>query len=464
MELEKYKVPQPLRKIDSKRQQQLIQLFMDNSEAVDGLWRASNNPYLGWRDFEMKYRAGVIKLKVAAEVQPHEAWFLLRWRRRFNDRKKAPFVDTDGQPFYWSKPDSYEPNLRSFDMQLGGNTEASLLGGYADNRERFLRQSLIEESIASSQLEGATTSREAAQKMIAENRNPRSKSEWMIFNNFKTIQKIEAETANLPLSKELLLQLQKALTENTFDDTEKHKIGRWRKDEDGIVVVLQKGQNEYVSHVPPPEAEIIKLVDDFIEYANTPPEDDDGIFTHPIVKAIILHFWFAYIYPFADGNGRMARMLFYWYLMKNGYWLIKYVPISTVIKNSRTQYSNAFVFSEQYDNDLTYFISYNFSKLNKALSMFNDHVEKVKNKSESIDKLLDDKDLNDRQKQILHYLGGHKTDSITAKKHATFQRVGWLTASLDLKVLLEKGYLTSERRGREILYSASDNFLSLFDR
>lgn len=464
MELEPYKAPQPAEISDKSRLQQLLKIFFDNTEEINKLWRASNNPYFGWRDFEMRYRSGALKLAIGEDIKAHEAWYLLRMRRQFSDRAKTLIIDTKKQPFYWSKPSTYEPYLRLFDMDLGGNTESSLLGSYTDNRERFLRQSLIEESIASSQLEGATTSREVAKKMIAENRNPRDKSEWMIFNNFKTIQKIEEETANFPLTKEMLLELQKMLTENTFDEDEKHKVGRWRKDSDGIVVVVQEGSNEYIAHVPPTEKEIPSLLNKLIAYANTPPESGNGSFTHPIVKAILLHFWFAYIHPFADGNGRMARMLFYWYLMKNGYWLIKYVPISTVIKNSRTQYSDAFIFSEQYDNDLTYFIAYNFDKLKKALEMFDNHIERVKKKSQSIDKILDDKDLNERQKQILHYLGGNKDDKITAKKHATFQRVSWLTASLDLKSLHEKGYVMAERRGREVFYSASENFLNLFNR
>ncbi|HTE22458.1 MAG TPA: Fic family protein [Candidatus Limnocylindria bacterium] len=462
MELERYKAPQPSPRISEKRLQELLNIFLHNPEEIERLWRASNKPYYGWRDFEMRYRGGLLKLDVSKEIKTHEAWFLLQTRRRFSDRTKAPFLDTNKKAFYWSKPSTYEPYLRLFDMELGGNTESTLLGGYADNRERFLRQSLIEESIASSQLEGATTSREVAKKMIAENRNPRDKSEWMIFNNFKTIQRIEEETANLPVSKELLLELQKTLTQNTFDEKDKHKIGRWRKDTDGIAVIVQEGQNEYISHVPPTENEIPDLLDSFISYANSPPETNAG-FTHPIVKAIVLHFWFAYIHPFADGNGRMARMLFYWYLMKNGYWLIKYVPISTVIKNSRTQYSNAFVFSEQYENDLTYFIAYNFDKLKQALDMFNEHIERVKKKSQSIDTLLNDRDLNDRQKQVLHYLGGNKGDTITAKRHANFQGVSWITASKDLKSLFDKGYIVTEKRGREVFYNASDKFLGLFN-
>jgi len=54
-----------------------------------------------------------------------------------------------------------------------------------------------------------------------------------------------------------------------------------------------------------------------IEFAN-----DENIttgFIHPVIKAILLHFWIGYLHPFCDGNGRTARALFYWYLLKNDY-------------------------------------------------------------------------------------------------------------------------------------------------
>ncbi len=338
-------------------------------------------------------------------------------------------------------------------MQMGGNMATDRAAkGLSINHQRFLRQSFIEEAIASSQLEGAATTRERAKKMFAENRKPMSNGEWMIYNNYQTIKKVEEETSKYQLSKEILLDLHTTMTSRT--DLEEEKIGRWRKNTDDIIVQRQIGHEYFVTHVPPTEDKIESELDKLIDFAND--VDRQGDFIHPILKAIMLHFWFAYIHPFADGNGRLSRTLFYWYLLRQKYWLISYIPISTVIKNSPSQYADAYSFSEQYNNDLTYFIDYNIRKLQQALLMFEKHVERVKEKSQEIDRLLPDEDLNGRQKQVLHHLLGKPEDGTTVTQHAQFHEVSWLTASQDIKALKDKKYITSQKSGRSVIYYASD--------
>ena len=72
------------------------------------------------------------------------------------------------------------------------------------------------------------------------------------------------------------------------------------------------------------------------DFAN---EDEDGEpFIHPVVRAILLHFWLAYDHPFEDGNGRTARILFFWLMQQRGYWLIEYLPISPIIRKAPAKY------------------------------------------------------------------------------------------------------------------------------
>ena len=80
-------------------------------------------------------------------------------------------------------------------------------------------------------------------------------------------------------------------------------------------------------------------------------------FVHPVLRSIILHFWLAYDHPFVDGNGRVARALFYWSMLRHGYWLFEFVSISQIILKAPVKYGRAFLYTETDDNDLTYFIS-----------------------------------------------------------------------------------------------------------
>jgi Fic family protein len=296
--------------------------------------------------------------------------------------------------------------------------------------------------------------------MFAENRKPMSNGEWMIYNNYQTIKKIEEETTNYPLSKEILLDLHTTMTTST--ELEEEKIGRWRKNNDDIVVHRPVGTEFLVAHVPPTEDKIEKELDKLINFAND-VDSEKSDYIHPIIKAIMLHFWFAYIHPFCDGNGRLSRSLFYWYLLRQKYWLISYVPISTGIKNSPSQYADSYSFSEQYSNDLTYFIDFNLRKLQQAVSMFGQHVERVKEKAKAIDRLLPDDDLNSRQKQVLHHLLGKPGDSTTVTQHAQFHEVSWLTASQDIKTLQKRGYVDSEKKGKSVIYHASEKLKQYID-
>lgn len=61
-----------------------------------------------------------------------------------------------------------------------------------------------------------------------------------------------------------------------------------------------------------------------------------------LLKAAVLHFYLAYLHPYFDGNGRMARLLHLWYLVQQGYSSALFVPFSNYIENSRSQYYHAY--------------------------------------------------------------------------------------------------------------------------
>jgi Fic family protein len=339
------------------------------------------------------------------------------------------------------------------DLELGGKMLTS--GQTNDNHQKFVARGLLEEAIASSQLEGASTTRRVAKAMIAEQRAPRNTSEQMIYNNFVTMRYIEAEMVKETLSHETLLDLHAKLVDKTMDSPDER--GRFRTDKDEIVIVDEDTQK--ILYTPPTERMLAKELSRLIAYAN----DEDGPFLHPIIKAIVIHFWLAYLHPFVDGNGRMARTLFYWYLLKHDYWMLSYVPISTVIKRATAKYKEAYLFAEQDGSDMTYFIAYHIERLVKATDELKQYVSNIDTENQQIDAIIDPKyALNDRQKQLIHYVvASANNTSATITSHQTLNGISRLTADRDLKDLQQKGLLMSVKIGRTYHFYASTNLKGL---
>ena len=236
--------------------------------------------------------------------------------------------------------------LHDFDMNLGGSLGTENIIPTTD-KNYYLISSIMEEAIASSQMEGASTTRRIAKDMLRKQLRPKNKSQQMIVNNYETISKI-SKNSKEELTEEKLLDIHRSITNKTLDDPEDE--GVFRKNDDIYVV---DGITGHVSHTPPSYTEIDELIHALCDFANN---DDSDNFIHPIIKGIIIHFILAYIHPFTDGNGRTARSLFYWYMIKKGYWLTEYLSISRIIYVNKKSYEKAFQYTESDGNDLSYFI------------------------------------------------------------------------------------------------------------
>lgn len=122
--------------------------------------------------------------------------------------------------------------------QIDGDAAGAIRGSEQitnpDLRETCLIKSLFEESIASSQLEGAATTREVAREMLRQRRSPKDRSEQMIYNNYDAMRFVR-QLGSEPLTVEAILELQRILTSDTLDDP--GAAGRLRKSDEIIHVV-----------------------------------------------------------------------------------------------------------------------------------------------------------------------------------------------------------------------------------
>lgn len=410
--------------------------------------QAINEPrYLYWD--EMRYK------EIPAGLNAEDVWFLIRQFRTLVSRP-IPIKTERGDYFRWIRLPYVDEFLHKIDISSGGQIFTTIDVLSESNKQKFISRGILEEAIASSQLEGAHTTRQAARKMITEKREPRNKDEQMILNNYNTIVKIDEDYKNQPLSETMLFELHRMLTQKTITE---ERQGRFRKDSDNIIVQGMIGAQEYITHIPPSEVFIRDEIKKIIEYAN---DDNSEKFLHPIVKAIFLHFWIGYLHPFVDGNGRLARALFYWYLLRKKYWTFMYLPISLVIKRAPVQYAMAYIYSEQDGYDATYFFDFHIRKIMQALNDFNEYVSRKILENKEIDKIISkDVHLVDRQKYLIHHLVTENNAYVTVTSHATLNNISRQTAAKDIKQLENIDLVAGVREGKYIKYRATQKLLNL---
>ncbi len=318
------------------------------------------------------------------------------------------------------------------DMNWGGSWGTdSIIGD--ENKEQYLVGSLMEEAIYSSQMEGAATTRKVAKEMLRKKMTPKDKSQQMIANNYQTIQFIVSHKDAL-LTPELLLQIHQLMTEHTMQNPQ--EAGCFRSNND---VVVENGITHETVHIPPTYEEIPNFVEDLCRFFN---EQDAPQFIHPIIRGIIIHFMVAYVHPFADGNGRTARALFYWYMLKQGYWLTEYLSISRVIAKSKKSYEKAFLYTEADGMDMGYFVTYNMRVLQQSFKQLQDYIKRKQEEKRAANSFLRIGNINARQAQIIKMFADDSNLVVTIADLQAKFLVSPTTAKADVVGLMNMGLLS----------------------
>jgi len=416
-------------------------LYLKNIDSLKEYIFRSNNPkYLYWN--EIKYRNWIPK-----GYSKIDFWKILRACRKLKSIKLDFLLDPNGNIFSFSELGRFKVFCHEFDLNADKHPLKK------DMTEKFdfelMKNFIIDEAIASSQLEGANTTINVAKEMIYSNHKPKTHSETMIYNNYKAMERLLSEFRYKELSTGLILKLHGILTNND-KDIPKDRRGAFRSDSDEIVVGSRRKINEYV-YKTPNISFVKKQLKNLVLFANDKTQEKD--FIHPLIKAIILHFWIGYLHPFVDGNGRLARCLFYWYMLKNNYDIISLYPISIKLKKSPKQYSDAYLYTENDENDLTYFIDYNLKKIAEAQSDFEFYLKRKEKDVENLLRFTKNLDLKSRQIGILLYIINiSSTNFVTALKYEKEFNISKPIAIKDLKFLADRGILIKRQKGREIRY------------
>lgn len=382
----------------------------------NGLFKDIQDNYYYWDKIKYKSR----------DCKPEELWNAVKLFRYL----RSNTLKFGRHSFSYMITDYMQRALHQFDLHIGG-TLGSNIGIAETDKTKFVISSIMEEAICSSQMEGANTTRKKAKEMIQQEKKPKNKSEQMIMNNFITMKYI-VQHKNENISPDSILYIHQLISNTTLEDIEDE--GKFR-DNDNVHVINHS--NSEIVHTPPVKEELEILIKDFCDFFN----NDSETFTHPIIKGCIIHFMIGWIHPFTDGNGRTARVLFYWYMLKQGYCLTEYLSISRIIKDTKSQYEKAYLYSEIDGNDLGYFITYHIKTIEMAYDALKHYIGKKQREVFQAAKFMKIPNVNDRMAQILKILNDDGDRILSTKEVESRFIISNFTARTDLKTLVELGFL-----------------------
>lgn len=383
-------------------------------------------------------------LEPPQDLTSEEWWTAVKFRRTSSFRQ-IRLKDIKGKTFQFTVPDNVLESLHRIDLGAGGRIGMPEQIANQQTRDQYYIKSLIQEAITSSQLEGAATTREVAKEMIRTGRPARDRSEQMVLNNYRTMRHLNS-IKDQELTPDLVFEIHRKVTEGTLDKED--AAGRFRKSNEDIRV--HDEEDDQVLHTPPLANELPDRLQGLCEFVN---DIESKPFLHPVLRAIIAHFWIAYDHPFVDGNGRTARALFYWCMLRYDFWLFEFISISSILREAPKSYARSFLYTETDDNDLTYFVVYQIEVIERAVKALHEYIErKSEELKETLFQIRSLATFNHRQQNVLNHALKHPYQEYTIESHQTSHEVTYQTSRTDLLTLEAKGLLLKKKRGRKNIF------------
>lgn len=174
-----------------------------------------------------------------------------------------------------------------------------------------------------------------------------------------------------------------------------------------------------------------------------------------LVKAALVHFYVAYLHPYFDGNGRMARLMHLWYLVQQGYTSAMFIPLSEYIEKSRKGYYKAYTLAEQNAKlsgvmdatpFLLYFIENVYHKLGKSLP----HARHM----DGIREIMDSGQITEKEKDLWYFILSAYGDGefSTKQLEKDFGNAAYATIRSFVLKFENLGLLKSQKYGARVKY------------
>lgn len=248
------------------------------------------------------------------------------------DMKK--FVALLGSGFYKTLPlkDFHGGNLVYLESVAQVHLSAAkLLLTPQNSGQLFGRKAMEEEIISTFSIEQIDTSRDSVRKILS-GYAPTTESENRIYGMKKGLEFISDPQHRI--TEESIYHLYE-LTIGAFLPEEDRLLPGNRYRHDSVYIVVDK-----VEHTGLPWQMLPTYMGNLVDFINQESPMND------LLKAALIHFYIAYLHPWFDGNGRMARLLHLWYLVQQQYSSALFVPLSEYVEKSRRAYCHAYILAE----------------------------------------------------------------------------------------------------------------------
>ena len=192
--------------------------------------------------------------------------------------------------------------------------------------------------------------------------------------------------------------------------------GDFRRGEEGVF------NGDACIFMAPPAQLVPQLMDDLFAWMK---EEKNSV--NPLIMSSIFHYEFVFIHPFADGNGRMARL---WHTAMLAQWkpVFEYIPIESQIEKFQNEYYEAIVRCHV-EGEATIFIEFMLSQIDKILD---DVSVQVSEDNEQLSEYL--KRLLEVMEYDVPYTSNTLMDKLGLKSKEGFRR-NYLRPAMDMNLI-----------------------------
>jgi Fic family protein len=365
-------------------------------------------------------------------------------------RKVTYLYELDQWPrFHWSTESLAErlAAVRHKQGRLIGRMEG--LGFHL--RAEAALQTLTEEVVKSSEIEGEVLSRDQVRSSIARHLGMDIGALTPADRHVEGVVEMVLDATEkyaTPLTAERLFGWHAALFPTGRSGMLRIVVGGWRTEQSGPMQVVSGPIGRERVHYQAPAADRLeKEMNAFLGWFNGGGRID------PVLKAGLAHLWFVTIHPFEDGNGRIARAIADLTLARSENSAQRFYSMSAQIRQEPNAYYDILEKTQKRDLDIT-----------PWLEWFLDCLDRAFDGAETISANVLDKarfweahagaSFTDRQRLVLNRLLDGFDGKLTSSKWAKLTKVSQATAARDIEDLVERNVLRKDAAGgRSTSYS-----------